>query len=491
MPTVVNVRVPRFFKPRSYQQEFLDAMRAGCKRAALVWHRRAGKDETVLNWTIEAMVQKPGSYYYFFPTLKQGRKILWKGQGARRPFLDHFPPELLIGEPNETEMSVKLKCQGGGYSLFQILGANEIDRSAIGTNPIGTVWSEYSLQTPAAWQMMRPVLAENRGWAVFPYTPRGKNWGYDLWLEAKKDPSFWYSSLKTVEMTVRDGGDEERDRKGQPVVDQQTIQRERNAGYAEELIQQEYYCSFEGAIHGSYFGDAIERMEREGRVLRLPYNRDLLVDTSWDLGVDDETVIGFWQTVEDARTGQQYLHLIDVHAESRNPEGIAGYWRMLRNEKPYIYGQHDAPWDVKVQEWGSGNTRLQIAQSLGLNFEPGLKLGVAEGIAAVRRMLPIVYVDETRCAKWIEAMRTYRREFDEDRMTFLDKPVHDWSSHWADMTRYKAVATQYKEPNVRGQKLQERAETDFDLFAEPEQQTSGGLLDWSRHTNWGRFDARR
>src|SRR5262245_47103928 len=110
-------------------------MRGGCKRAALVWHRRAGKDAAVLNWTIEAMVQRPGSYYYFFPTLKLGRKILWKGiQADGKPFLSHFPPELTIGEPNETEMSIKLAVPGGGHSIFQILGAKEIDESAIGTN---------------------------------------------------------------------------------------------------------------------------------------------------------------------------------------------------------------------------------------------------------------------------------------------------------------------------------------------------------------------
>jgi len=493
----VKLEIPRFFRWRSYQAEFIRAMRGGCRRAALVWHRRAGKDAAVLNWTIEAMLQRAGSYYYFFPTLKLGRRILWKGlQADGMPFLNHFPRELIIGEPNETEMSVKLArpdSLGGGHSIFQVLGAKEIDESAIGTNPVGTVWSEFSLaHMNHAWDLVRPILAENLGWAVFPFTPRGKNHGHKLWVLANENRGEWFTSLRTVEQTVRDGENEGL-RAGQPVVSLDVVDAERRAGMAEELIQQEFYCSFEGSILGSYFGDAIERMEREGRIRDGGssglWDRETLVDTAWDLGADDETVIGFWQTVE-YRTGRQWLYLVDVHAERRNEGGIADYWRFLRNDKPYTYGQHEAPWDIKVQEWGSGSTRLQSASRLGLNFNVGKKLSIADGIQAVRRMLPNLIVDGPRCQQWLTAMKEYHREFDEERMTFLDKPVHDGSSHYADMTRVKAVA--YAHPAARFESretLPDRAETERDLF-ENDRSEYNALADrWDRGgTNWSIFD---
>src|SRR5262249_30673673 len=150
--------IPRFFQARNYQREFYRAMRVGCKRAALVWHRRAGKDATTLNWVIEAMLRRVGVYYYFLPTYAQGKKIIWDGiQGDGRTFLSHFPEELIAAK-NETEMKITLN----NGSIFQLIGADNID-SIVGTNPVGCVFSEYSLMAPRAWDLMRPILAENGG----------------------------------------------------------------------------------------------------------------------------------------------------------------------------------------------------------------------------------------------------------------------------------------------------------------------------------------
>jgi hypothetical protein len=481
------LELPKYFRPRSYQKEFFRAMRAGCKRAIPLWHRRAGKDDTALNWTIESMVQRPGGYYYFFPTYRQGKRILWEGiQADGRPFLDHFPKELVL-DRNETDMKIVMAVPGGGHSLFQILGADKVDNSSIGTNPVGCVFSEYSLQNPKAWDLVRPILAENEGWAVFPYTPRGKNWGHKLWQAAREDAT-WFTSMRTVDQTRRDGDlDRLTPRYMQAVVSQDAIEAERRSGMAEELIQQEFYCSFEGAIMGSYYGDAIERMVREGRIREVPWNREVEVDTAWDLGIgDDETVIGFFQTIPDVRSGRDDLHLVDVHA-GRN-QGFAEYWRFMRNERPYTYGLHYGPHDLKVHEW-HGSTRLATAGSLGLHFQVVPKLGIADGINAVRRMLPYLWVDEKRCAKWIDMMRAYHREFDEERMTFRDKPEHDEASHWADMTRYRAVAYEVPTmgPGGRRPVLPDRADIDYSVFESNARQ----LAPWDRSRNapdWSVFD---
>jgi hypothetical protein len=467
------VKVPRFFNPRSYQREFFHAMRGGTRRAALVWHRRAGKDLAALNWVIESMLRRVGTYYTFFPTYSQGKKILWDGmQADGRRFRDHFPPEL-VRDTNETEMKVVF----ANGSIWQIIGADNSD-SIIGTNPIGCVFSEYAVMNPRCWDLVRPILAENGGWAVFAYTPRGRNWGWKLWQGAIAD--HWFTSLKTIEDTRRDAPGEERF--GEPVVPMEAVEAERRSGMPEELIRQEFWCSWEGALVGSYFGDQIEQMRKEGRVTSVPWDPETPVDTSWDLGVDNETVIGFWQELTDPRSNRVRVNLIDVLAGSRG--GVEEYWRQMKH-LPYTYGRHYGPHDLRVTEWGTGATRLQTAWRLGLSFEVQPKLSHADYHQAIRRMLPYVWVDEERCGRWIEAMSAYRREYDERLDTFRDKPLHDWSSNWADMTKYRATAFHPPgpwSPRFREPKRPEK-QPEYTVFENPYWRELDTFAGWRRSQN--------
>jgi len=484
------MEIPRYFKARSYQWDFIEAMRAGCRRAMLVWHRRAGKDATTLNVTIERMLERAGTYYYFLPTYAQAKKVIWDGiQKDGMPFLKHFPDELII-DRNETEMKITLGLGNGLHSTFQLIGADNID-SIVGTNPIGCVFSEYSLMSPRAWDLMRPILAENGGWSVFVFTPRGHNWAAKLWKKVKDEPS-WYTSLLDVTKTRRDGLLDAQAKDGrhlERVVTDDAIQQERRDGMSEELVQQEFFCSFEGAMQGSYYGDLMEAMRKEHRICSVPWNNDILVDTAWDLGVDDETVIGFWQSETDRRHGRRTLNLIDI--EKGHSHGLEYYWRIMQS-KPYTYGRHYGPHDLKVQEFGSGNTRLQSAAKMGLYFEVVPKIALVDGINATRRMLPFVYADDTVCEGWVDDMVAYRREFDEDNQTFRNIPKHDKSSHTADMTRYRATAF----TAVTGRAALEQrprsqvAMADWDVFAPPGDRQSGNASgELHSKTNWRNFGA--
>lgn len=450
-PTV-KLAFPLHYRARSYQWSFFDAMRNGKRRAALVWHRRAGKDITTLNWTIEAMLKRPGSYYYFFPTYKLGKRILWDGiQSDGRPFLGHFPGPPIFLDKNETELKITLRTlDGQGFSHFQIIGADKIDQTGIGTNPVGAVFSEYSIMNPRAWDLVRPILAENRGWSVFCYTPRGKNHGFNLWTAARQDPD-WYTSLLTVNDTMRDSEGEE----GGPVVPLEAIEAERRTGMREELIQQEFYCSFEGAMMGAYFSDQIGAARDEGRVTEVGYDPTLPVDTAWDFGIDDETAIWFSQTK------QGRCIFIDYMEASDKP--LSWYIEQLRR-KPYVYGQHYAPHDAKVREFSTGNTRVQFAESKGLHFQVLPKLAFEDGIDAVRRLLPLAVFDAVRCERGIDALASYRRDWDDLAQTWKLKPVHDWSSHAADAMRQRAVAWHGQLGPNPGAGAQVRASA----FAEPE-----------------------
>lgn len=198
------------------------------KRGVLVWHRRAGKDKTVFaGFVAPQMFRRVGTYYYIFPTYNQGRKILWDGrdrEGFR--FLDHIPPEVRDGEVNNTEM--KLRVTNG--SMLQVIGSDNID-SIVGTNPVGCVFSEYALQDPKGWDYLSPILLENGGWAIFDYTPRGKNHGYRMFRMAEGNPD-WYCQLLTVEDTYKLGG----------TMSPEMVDSERKSGKNENFIRQEYYC---------------------------------------------------------------------------------------------------------------------------------------------------------------------------------------------------------------------------------------------------------
>ena len=226
MPREININLPLNYVPRVYQLPFLEAMDKGQKRAVIVWHRRAGKDKTCLNLIIKKMYERVGMYYYFFPTYNQGKKVLWDGIDKEgKKFLEHFPPQL-IAQKNETEL--KIKMQNG--SLFQIIGTDNID-AIVGTNPIGCIFSEYALQNPKAWDYVRPILAENSGWAVFIFTPRGMNHGWKILQQARK--SEWFNQILTVENTR--------------AISEEALREEREQ-MPQDLFEQEYFCKFiEGA----------------------------------------------------------------------------------------------------------------------------------------------------------------------------------------------------------------------------------------------------
>jgi hypothetical protein len=191
----VKITLPYLYKPRKYQINFLKAWDSGIKRLFWVVHRRAGKDKTVIANLPKRMMERVGMYYYMLPTYAQAKKVVWLGSDRDgMKFLDHFPKKL-IKNVNQQEMIIEL-ING---SMLQLVGADNIDR-IVGTNPIGIVFSEYSLMKPEVWNFISPILRENGGWAVFVMTPRGTNHAYDLMNKIKDDKN-WFVEVLTVDET--------------------------------------------------------------------------------------------------------------------------------------------------------------------------------------------------------------------------------------------------------------------------------------------------
>mgnify|MGYP003145316764 CR=1 FL=1 len=417
---VNEIRLPYQFEPREYQLPVLRALDDGIKRAVCVWHRRSGKDKTFINHIAKSMYKRVGAYYYLFPTYKQAKKVIWNGMDRDGfKFTDHFPKEIRK-RVDSTDMLIETK----NSSIFQLIGTDDIDR-VMGVNPLGCVFSEYSLQNPAAWDYIRPILAENNGWAAFIYTPRGKNHGYSLLELARTYPKTWYSEVLTVEDTS--------------AIPIHILEQEKREIISKDgndaLYQQEYMCNFEVPIQGAYYAQQLMLADEEGRIAGVPHDTATEVHTAWDLGIDDSMSIWFFQVA-----GRE-LHFINYFESSG--EGISYYIKYLKNKK-YVYGTHYAPHDIKVRELTTGRSRLETAKSLGINFEVVAKLALEDGIEACRNMLNRCWFDKEKCDRGLSALRSYHKEWDEENQIFRLKPKHDWSSHGADAFRTFGVGFKEK-----------------------------------------------
>ena len=407
------VTVPFGFNARAYQKPLYNCLYNGKKRGLAVWHRRAGKDKVFMAMLAAAAMQKVGIYFYILPYYKQARKVIWEGmdsQGVRN--LAVFPDEI-ISHKNNQEMILTL-ING---SMVYFLGSDNID-SIVGTNPIGVFFSEYSLHKPQAWDFLRPILVENGGFAFFNGTPRGKNHMYKMLKAAENDTEEWFAQVLTIEDT--------------DVMTAEQVEKEIREGMDRATAKQEFYCSFDAALSGAYYDEAMGVMEAEGRISNFPIDPYTPVDVAWDLGMDDTMVLTFYQVV-----GME-VRIIDVIAN--NSKGLDWYVKELQR-KPYIYGNHYLPHDIRVRELGNGGkTRLATLYDLGLkNLIDLPKSSLLDGINEVRKTLYRTYIHKTKCDQLIEALKSYRREWDPEKQVYSNTPVHDWASHFADSVRNFAM----------------------------------------------------
>lgn len=389
---------------------------------------------------------RPASYWHMLPLKTQARKAIWTAvnphSGKRR--IDEAFPKEIRARTNDQEMFIEF-ING---STWQVLGSDDYD-THVGAPPAGVVFSEYALADPNAWAYIRPILAENDGWALFISTPRGRNHFARLVNYALKADD-WYGEILTVE----DSGliPEDRIR-----TELKELTIERGAQEAEAIIQQEYMCSFDSALPGSYYGEFVSKAERQGRIGDYSWQPHLPVGAAWDLGKNDQTVIWFWQDLPSGR-----IRIIDVVAGSN--VGIDWYARKI-TQLPYMIAEHIWPHDgghKNIRDL-NGVTLKQSAERLGIRpirvteNSPG---AISQRINAVRQILPVCEFNSTplpqdgetpeqaqeRMNRAIDGLRMYHREYDEKLKNFRDEPKHDWCSDYADSFGYMA---KHRKPLVR------------------------------------------
>ena len=411
------------------------------KRLVLCWHRRAGKDKTCLAATIIQMHKRRGAYYHLFPTAAQGRKALWLGIGKDGfKYMDHFPKQL-VKRINDQEMTITLK----NGSIYQIIGTDKGLDYLRGTNPVGLIFSEYSRMNPSVWDTMRPILRENDGWAIFPYTPWGENHGYRLYEMAVKNEE-WFASKLTV--------DDTQDNNGNAIVTPEDVEEEIQSGMSLEMSKQEFYCNFHSVLPGAIFSQELMAAEEQGRIGEVPYHAELPVFTSWDLGIKDSSAVWFYQLISNE------VRFIDYYEASG--QSLADIIDVVKS-KPYQYGEHFAPHDIKVREFSTGRSRVDFASRFGINFTATPKVSdKGEALDAAKRLLKICWFDRENCKEGLAALRNYHRGFNAANRVFSDKPVHSWASHGSDA--FLLVGINYWPEGTLDMNSQTQADMSFDVY---------------------------
>lgn len=377
--------------------------------ACIVAHRRAGKTVACLHELQRAALttdrQRP-RLAYLAPSLKQAKAVAW----------DHLRAAMAAARPvgaTAHESELRVDYPNGGQ--VRLHGADNPD-ALRGLYLDGVVLDEYADMDPRVWsEVVRPALADRGGFAVFIGTPKGRNAFHALWQRARRDPDWFTLMLKASETGLV------------PEDELASIRRE----LTEEQYAQEFECSFDAAVVGSYYGRLMGQAEEGGRIAGVPYEPAAQVWTAWDLGIRDATAIWFAQTV-----GRE-LHVIDYYEAT----GVdLGHYVRVIQDKPYLYGGHLVPHDVQARELGTGRSRLEVLKALGLKNLTLVPLHrIEDGINAVRLTLPRCWFDVQKCERGVEALKLYRSEWNEALRVLSPGPVHDWTSHAADAFRMLAM----------------------------------------------------
>lgn len=432
-------RIETGYQPRPLQEVLHPRLR---RFNVIVCHRRFGKTVFSVNEMIDRSLRcelKDPQMAYIAPTYGQAEKIAWQ-------MLKNHTRMIPGVEYNEA----KLRCviprpwRKDRITIY-LLGAESPD-TIRGIYLDGVIFDEYATMDPRIWgEVVRPALSDRRGWAIFIGTPAGKNHFYDVYQIAQENKTGnWYSCIHKASTSGILSAEE--------LVDMR-------AEMSDEQYEQELECSFTAALIGAYYGKELELAEKQGRIGQVPFDPALLVDTFWDLGVNDSTTIWFIQQY------RQEVRVIDYLEMSG--EGIPYYAKKLKEDhrKDYCYRSHYWPHDGAARDLSTGEARETTARGLGIKPLIILpKHNLKDGIDAGRLLIRRAYFDLEKCSRGLDALRSYQQKYDSKNKIYMDQPLHNWASHGADAWRSVAMGLRPGPDRDPRKGLPTRAKNDYNIF---------------------------
>lgn len=415
------MELPNNWQPRLYQFPLWDYLQKGGRRAIEIAHRRWGKDDVILHHTACAAAQRIGNYWHCLPEYEQARKAIWNAVNPHTGFrrIDEAFPQEIRKRTDQQGMLIELF----NGSTWQLIGSDRYD-ATVGSTPVGIAYSEWALSNPSAWAYHRPMLVENDGWAAFITTPRGNNHAKSMY-ELGRDREEWFAEVSTV-LDTKALTQEQLD---EALAEYQALY---GGDFGTAMFEQEYLCSFSGAMVGAIFGGEINRAERDGRITRVDVDHSHPVYTAWDLGKAVNNPIWCFQCIPN----DPQIKIVDFY---RPENDDLEEWVRWLDDRGYT-GTDWVPHDAMATEWGTGRTRVETLRSLGRRPRRIPKVSVQDGINAGNQTIRAAVFDAERCELGIEGLRNYRREWDDELKTFRENPVKDWAEHIGSAWRYLGLS---------------------------------------------------
>jgi phage terminase large subunit len=392
------------YSPRTHFEGFRNRDK---RWSVIVAHRRAGKTVACIRDLLTralATKKTAARFAYIAPYYSQAKQTAWD-------YLKLYSRDL-AAKVSESELSVELF----NGSRIRLYGADNPD-ALRGIYLDGCVMDEFADMRPSVWgEIIRPLLADRKGWAVFIGTPKGRNAFFELYQSAKDDPDWFALVLRASETGLIDAAE----------------LADAKKAMSDSQYEQEFECSFEAAIIGSVYGKDITRARSAGRIGRVPWEPSKLVFTAFDIGYGDSTAIWFWQVMGNEP------RFIDFYES--NGEPITHYLGVLKR-KEYNYDTLWLPHDAETNgKFATGKSIAEIVRENGFKVRIAPNLSLEEGINQGRLLLARALIDEKLCTAGIEALASYRWDYNERLDELKSIPVHDWASHASDAWRYAAVS---------------------------------------------------
>jgi phage terminase large subunit len=395
--------------PYGPRKHFLPVHASRKRFKLIIAHRRCGKTVALVNTLIVAALnnkrrEPPPRYGYVAPSFEMAKDLAWsymKQFTQTVPGMNFLEGELTAVFPN----GATIRLYGGALAFERMRGLY-FD---------GVILDEYAMLHPQAFtSVVRPCLADYRGFCIVSGTASGQDHFFDLKNRVEEDPNW-----EVFEIPITATGN---DALSPKEVDE--MRRDMSAAeFAREML-----CSFEAPVEGAYYEDALNALAAQNRVTKVGADLNSSVITAWDLGIADFQCIWLFQFA-----GREIHWLEYIEDRGKRLSYYTDLLALKARTGGFTYRAHLLPHDVEIRELATGRSRRQ--ELVGLLTDPVITVpqhSPEDGIAAARGVLGISWFDETKTRRGLARLRSYRRGR-------TGTPVHDDASHGADAFRTGAV----------------------------------------------------